>query len=138
MVQVDYLYVAFDSWNCFRFCAAVEHAKDKLPPKREEDTVDENLEAELQKNLSEEARVAGFQIHPDVLATIIGAFEIKTLRKLKGVEGLAIRLNVSLSEGVKSNYLANRPNWRTNNEFPMHLKNWKTTWRGNLQPNNKL
>lgn len=71
--------------------------------KRGDDTLDENLEAELQKDLPEEAKAAGFQIHADKLASIVGAFEIKTLRKLKGVEGLATRLNVSLNEGVKLN-----------------------------------
>ncbi|CAI9099828.1 OLC1v1036710C2 [Oldenlandia corymbosa var. corymbosa] len=89
-----------------KFIDAGEHAKAKLPkedvqePKVEDISAD--LEADLQKDLSEEATLAGFKIHPDKLASVVGSFEIKTLRKM-GVEGLAKRLNVSLDEGVKSN-----------------------------------
>ncbi|KAI3472221.1 hypothetical protein Pfo_029709 [Paulownia fortunei] len=67
-------------------------------------------ETDIQNGLLEEARLAGFQIHPDKLASIVSSYDIKTLRKLKGVEGLADRLNVSLDKGVNSSEVPTRQN----------------------------
>ncbi|KAL1554650.1 putative calcium-transporting ATPase 11, plasma membrane-type [Salvia divinorum] len=63
---------------------------------------EQDIELELVNGLQEEARFAGFQIDPDKLATIVSSYDIRTLTKLKGIEGLAERLNVSLEEGVNS------------------------------------
>ncbi|KAL6505944.1 putative calcium-transporting ATPase 11, plasma membrane-type [Orobanche hederae] len=65
-------------------------------------------ETDIQNGLQEEARLAGFQIHPDKLASIVCSYDIKTLRKLKGVEGLADKLNVSLDKGVKASDISSR------------------------------
>ncbi|KAI3471705.1 hypothetical protein Pfo_028355 [Paulownia fortunei] len=67
-------------------------------------------ETDIQNGLPKEARLAGFQIHPDKLASIVSSYDIKTLRKLKGVEGLADRLNVSLDKGVNSSDVPTRQN----------------------------
>ncbi|GER25844.1 calcium ATPase [Striga asiatica] len=67
-------------------------------------------ETNVQNGLPEEARVAGFQMHPDKLASIVSSYDIKTLRKLKGVEGLAERLNVSLDKGVNPSDVPTRQN----------------------------
>ncbi|KAL3534395.1 hypothetical protein ACH5RR_002856 [Cinchona calisaya] len=106
-----------------KFIHAGEHGKNKLSkehhqePTIEEDTPEENLETDLQKDLSDEARVAGFQVHPDKLASIVGSFEINTLRKVKGVEGLSRRLNVSLNTGVKSSDVPFRQNIYGSNTY---------------------
>ncbi|XP_041997818.1 putative calcium-transporting ATPase 11, plasma membrane-type [Salvia splendens] len=63
---------------------------------------EQDIELELVNGLQEEARFAGFRIDPDKLATIVSSYDIRTLTKLKGTEGLAERLNVSVDEGVKS------------------------------------
>ncbi|KAL2483055.1 Calcium-transporting ATPase 4 [Forsythia ovata] len=68
------------------------------------------LDADIQNGLPEEAKVAGFQIHPDKLASIVATYDIKTLRKLKGVEGLSKKLYISLDEGVKSSDVPTRKN----------------------------
>ncbi|KAL2501773.1 putative calcium-transporting ATPase 11 [Forsythia ovata] len=79
---------------------------------REEDTIED-----IQNELQEDAREAGFQIHPDKLASLVACYDIKTLRKLKGVEGLASRLNVSLDEGVKSTYVPIRQTIFGSNQY---------------------
>ncbi|KAL3533732.1 hypothetical protein ACH5RR_007253 [Cinchona calisaya] len=87
-----------------KFINAVEHIRlmEHLQKPESDDTLDEDIEEDLQRDLSEEARMAGFHIHPNKLASIVGSFEIKILRKLEGVDGLAIKVNVSFTEGVKS------------------------------------
>lgn len=64
---------------------------------------EEDTEKNIQNGLQEEAIRAGFKVHPDKLASLVASYDIKTLTKLKGVEGLADRLNVSLEKGVNSN-----------------------------------
>ncbi|KAH6828721.1 autoinhibited Ca2+-ATPase 11 [Perilla frutescens var. hirtella] len=66
------------------------------------ESIEQDLELDLGNGLQEEARFAGFGIDPDKLATIVASYDIRTLTKLKGVEGLAERLNVSLDDGVNS------------------------------------
>ncbi|VFQ91157.1 unnamed protein product [Cuscuta campestris] len=61
-----------------------------------------NMRDEYEMGLPEEAQKAGLRFHPDKLATIVGSYDIKTLRNIGNVEGLAARLGVSLSEGVKT------------------------------------
>ncbi|KAA8518127.1 hypothetical protein F0562_015601 [Nyssa sinensis] len=58
--------------------------------------------------LSEEAREAGFRIHPNELASVVRNHDIKGLEFLGGV-GVAARVNVLLSEGVKSSELLDLP-----------------------------
>nr|GMD84473.1 putative calcium-transporting ATPase 11, plasma membrane-type [Ipomoea batatas] len=55
-----------------------------------------------ESGLPEVAGAARFRVHPDKLATIVGSYDIKALRKIGGVEGLAARLGVSLEEGIQS------------------------------------
>lgn len=63
---------------------------------------EEDIEKDIQNGLQEEAKNAGFKIHPDKLGSLVASYDIKTLTKLKGVEGLSDRLNVSLEKGVNS------------------------------------
>ncbi|XP_059462207.1 calcium-transporting ATPase 4, plasma membrane-type-like [Corylus avellana] len=58
--------------------------------------------------LSEEAREAGFSIHPDELASIVRGHDIKGLKIFGGVEGLASKVCVSLNEGISENDLPTR------------------------------
>ncbi|KAK4485465.1 hypothetical protein RD792_008106 [Penstemon davidsonii] len=90
----------------------------KLPSDRDssENPV-EDAEEDFVNGLQEEARLAGYHIHPDKLASLVSSYDIKTLRKLKGVEGLANKLNVSLDEGVKSNDVSIRQNIFGPNRF---------------------
>ncbi|CAA2971551.1 calcium-transporting ATPase 11, plasma membrane-type [Olea europaea subsp. europaea] len=86
---------------------------DGLPseaPKEPSGPQEEDMDEDIQNGLPEEARAAGFQIHPDKLASIVASYDIKTLRKLKGVEGLSKKLYVSLDEGVKSSDVPIRQN----------------------------
>ncbi|KAL0453136.1 UNVERIFIED_CONTAM: putative calcium-transporting ATPase 11, plasma membrane-type [Sesamum latifolium] len=85
------------------------HGK-KLPSDDSNESFEDDTETDVQNGLQEEARLAGFQIHPDKLASIVASYDIKTLRKLKGVEGLADRLNVSVDKGVNSSDVATRQN----------------------------
>ncbi|KAJ8534237.1 hypothetical protein K7X08_007561 [Anisodus acutangulus] len=66
------------------------------------------MEAKVEKYLSVEAPVADFKIHLDKLASIVSSYDIKTLQELAGVEGLASRLGVSLSLGVKNSDVSAR------------------------------
>lgn len=68
----------------------------------------QNTELNLENGLEDDAKSAGFQINPDKLATIVSSYDINTLAKLKGIEGLAERLNVSLDEGVNSEDVSTR------------------------------
>ncbi|KAL0339697.1 UNVERIFIED_CONTAM: Calcium-transporting ATPase 4, plasma membrane-type [Sesamum radiatum] len=85
------------------------HGK-KLPSDDSNELLEDDTEIDIQNGLLEEARLAGFQIHPDKLASVVASYDIKTLRKLKGVEGLADRLNVSVDKGVNSSDVATRQN----------------------------
>lgn len=96
------------------FCAAVDYGKEKLPDeakgegRKAEEYLDEEEKANLLKELPEEANVAGYRIAPDKLASIVGSFDIKSYRKVKGVEGLAARLNVSFDQGIRSSDIPTR------------------------------
>lgn len=68
------------------------------------------MELDFENGLQEEARLAGFRINPDKLSTLVTSYDIKTLTKLKGIEGLAERLHVSLDEGVNSEDVPTRQN----------------------------
>ncbi|EPS63815.1 hypothetical protein M569_10965, partial [Genlisea aurea] len=70
----------------------------------------EEHEEDVQNGLDEEARLAGFLVHPDKLASLVASYDIKGLRKLKGIEGLAGRLKVSLDEGINSCDVPTRQN----------------------------
>ncbi|KAH7511823.1 hypothetical protein FEM48_Zijuj12G0023400 [Ziziphus jujuba var. spinosa] len=50
--------------------------------------------------LSEEAREAGFSIHPDELASIVRSHDSRALKFQGGVEGIARKVSVSLDYGV--------------------------------------
>ncbi|KAL2466006.1 Calcium-transporting ATPase 4 [Abeliophyllum distichum] len=93
-------------WAALRFIDGLPSEK----PKESSGPQEEDLDADIQNGLPEEAKVAGFQIHPDKLASIVATYDIKTLRKLKGVEGLSKKLYVSLDEGVKSSDVPTRKN----------------------------
>lgn len=58
--------------------------------------------------LSEEAREAGFSIHPDELASIVRGHDIKGLKISGGVESIARKVCVSLNEGISENDLPTR------------------------------
>lgn len=96
------------------FCAAVDYGKEKLPDeakgegRKAEEYLDEEEKVNLLKELPEEANVAGYRIAPDKLASIVGSFDIKSYRKVKGVEGLAARLNVSFDQGIRSSDIPTR------------------------------
>ncbi|KAI3471621.1 hypothetical protein Pfo_028271 [Paulownia fortunei] len=66
---------------------------------------------------------------PDKLASIVSSYDIKTLRKLKGVEGLADRLNVSLDKGVNSSEVPTRQNIFGPNRYTENAKSfWLFVW----------
>ncbi|CAI9787532.1 unnamed protein product [Fraxinus pennsylvanica] len=96
-----------------RFLDGLHSEAPKEPSGHEE----EDFDADIQNGLPEEARVAGFQIHPDKLAPIVATYDIKTLRKLKGVEGLSKKLYVSVDEGVKSSDVPVRQNVFGSNRY---------------------
>ncbi|CAI9754808.1 unnamed protein product [Fraxinus pennsylvanica] len=83
-------------------------------PKEPSGPQEKGIDADIQNGLPQEARV---QIHPDKLASIVASYDIKTLRKLKGVEGLSKKLNVSLDEGVKSSDVPIRQNVFGSNRY---------------------
>jgi Ca2+-transporting ATPase len=58
--------------------------------------------------LSEEAREAGFSIHPDELASIVRGHDFKGLKIYGGVERIARKVSVSLNEGISENDLPTR------------------------------
>ncbi|KAF5737674.1 putative calcium-transporting ATPase 11 plasma membrane-type [Tripterygium wilfordii] len=55
--------------------------------------------------LSDEVKEAGFGVDPDELASIIRSHDIKRLKDNGGVEGIAEKVSVSLSEGVQEREL---------------------------------
>ncbi|XP_052172651.1 calcium-transporting ATPase 4, plasma membrane-type-like isoform X2 [Diospyros lotus] len=56
-------------------------------------------------DLSEEARAAGFRIHPNELASFLRSHSFEGLEFIGGVKGVSAKVNVSLDEGVKSSEL---------------------------------
>lgn len=60
--------------------------------------------------LSEEAREAGFGIHPDELASIGRSHDVRALKSHGGVDGIARKISVSLSEGVSEEEITTRQN----------------------------
>ncbi|XP_075109875.1 putative calcium-transporting ATPase 11, plasma membrane-type isoform X2 [Nicotiana tabacum] len=86
--------------------------------------------AELENYLSEETREACLGLHPDRLASIVSSYDIKTLNKIGGVEGIASRLRVSLDEGVKKSDVHIRQNiYGSNKYIEKPFKSfWTFTW----------
>lgn len=60
--------------------------------------------------LSQEAREAGFGIHPDELASIGRSHDVRALKSHGGVDGVARKISVSLSEGVSEEEITTRQN----------------------------
>lgn len=60
--------------------------------------------------LSEEAREAGFSIHPDELASIGRSHDVRALKNHGGVDGIARKICVSLNEGVCEESITIRQN----------------------------
>ncbi|KAI4300812.1 hypothetical protein L6164_034146 [Bauhinia variegata] len=58
--------------------------------------------------LPEEARQAGFIIHPDEIASTVRAHDFKNFVKLGGVEGVARKLSVSVDEGISEDSVNSR------------------------------
>ncbi|KAF5750243.1 putative calcium-transporting ATPase 11 plasma membrane-type [Tripterygium wilfordii] len=58
--------------------------------------------------LSDEVKEAGFGVDPDELASIVSSHDIKRLKDNGGVEGIAEKVSVSLSEGVQERELPTR------------------------------
>ncbi|XP_051149035.1 putative calcium-transporting ATPase 11, plasma membrane-type [Andrographis paniculata] len=90
----------------------LEGGQCKTSPIRDTGVSSENpeddAEMEFQNGLKEQAKLAGFYINPDKLASLVASYDIRTLRKLKGVEGLADKLNVSLDGGISSSEVLTR------------------------------
>ncbi|XP_008245793.1 PREDICTED: putative calcium-transporting ATPase 11, plasma membrane-type, partial [Prunus mume] len=59
---------------------------------------------------SEDARTAGFSIHPDELASITRGRDIKALKMHGGIHGILRKVSVSLDEGVKDSNIPIRQN----------------------------
>ncbi|KAK6941794.1 Calcium-transporting P-type ATPase, N-terminal autoinhibitory domain [Dillenia turbinata] len=64
----------------------------------------------IEYQLPDEVREAGFDIHPDELASIVRGHDSKGLELHGGVEGIARKLSVSVSEGVTSSSISSRRN----------------------------
>ncbi|CAL0310592.1 unnamed protein product [Lupinus luteus] len=62
----------------------------------------------VEYKLPEEARAAGFGIHPDEIASIVRAHEFKSLSHIGGVEAVARKLAVSVDEGVNEESINSR------------------------------
>ncbi|BFG38038.1 hypothetical protein CerSpe_243120 [Prunus speciosa] len=60
--------------------------------------------------LSEDARTAGFSIHPDELASITLGHDITALKMHGGIHGILRKVSVSLDEGVKDSNIPIRQN----------------------------
>ncbi|XP_021833296.1 putative calcium-transporting ATPase 11, plasma membrane-type isoform X2 [Prunus avium] len=60
--------------------------------------------------LSEDARTAGFSIHPDELASITLGHDITALKMHGGIHGILRKVSVSLDEGVKNSNIPIRQN----------------------------
>ncbi|KAG2594145.1 hypothetical protein PVAP13_5NG623400 [Panicum virgatum] len=52
--------------------------------------------------LPELARQCGFSVSAEELATVVRNHDTKSLRQLRGVDGIARKINVSLADGIKS------------------------------------
>nr|GMD00237.1 putative calcium-transporting ATPase 11, plasma membrane-type [Ipomoea batatas] len=76
-----------------------------------------DLGDEIESGLPEVAGAASFRVNPDKLATIVGSYDIKALRKIGGVERLAARLGVSLEEGIQSGDVPIRQSVYGSNKF---------------------
>ncbi|KAL8459955.1 hypothetical protein ACS0TY_031744 [Phlomoides rotata] len=63
---------------------------------------EQDMEMDFPNGFQDQESLAGFRIGPDKLSTIVASYDFRTLTRLKGVEGLADRLNVSIDEGVNS------------------------------------
>lgn len=68
--------------------------------------------------VSEEAREAGFCVHPDELAAIVSHHDVRALKIQGGVEGLARKLSVSLDEGVSEKDVSVRGSVFGQNRYP--------------------
>jgi Ca2+-transporting ATPase len=80
---------------------AVKHGEHKIYLDPSEHTLAEN-------ELSEETSEAGYEIDPDKLASLTRNHDLKALASIRGVEGIAAKLKVSLHEGVKSTDIPTR------------------------------
>ncbi|XP_010523745.1 PREDICTED: putative calcium-transporting ATPase 11, plasma membrane-type [Tarenaya hassleriana] len=67
--------------------------------------------------LTDEVKQAGFGIEPDELASIVRNHDTKSLTSNGGVEGIAERVSVSLTEGVRSSDLSSRQKIYGENRF---------------------
>lgn len=74
----------------------------------ENKAAEEARDPTIEDELSEETREAGFGINPDKLASLVRNHELKALGSIRGVEGIAAKLKVSLHEGVKSEDIPTR------------------------------
>ncbi|PKU64887.1 probable calcium-transporting ATPase 9, plasma membrane-type [Dendrobium catenatum] len=71
----------------------------------------------IEYQLPEEARKAGFYISPDELATIAREHNSKSLKIHGGVDGISRKLSVSLEDGIKTSDLSIRQNIFGANKF---------------------
>ncbi|RDX75659.1 putative calcium-transporting ATPase 11, plasma membrane-type, partial [Mucuna pruriens] len=62
----------------------------------------------VEYKLSSEARDAGFDIHPDEIASIVRGHDNKTLNDIGGVEAIARKLSVSVDGGVSEESINSR------------------------------
>lgn len=60
--------------------------------------------------LPQEVRDAGFSISPNELASIVQGHDKTNLRRLRGVEGIAEKISISLKDGVSESQLSLRQN----------------------------
>ncbi|XP_047320075.1 calcium-transporting ATPase 4, plasma membrane-type-like [Impatiens glandulifera] len=82
--------------------------------------------ASFEEQLSEEAQQQGFRIHPNQLASIIRNHNLKRLESHGGPNGIANKINVSLTHGVDSNDVPKRQNIYGSNTFAQKLS--KSFW----------
>ncbi|KAJ8755563.1 hypothetical protein K2173_022142 [Erythroxylum novogranatense] len=74
--------------------------------------------SDVEHEVSEAVKKEGFQIDPDVLATIACQHDLKILKFYGGAEGIARTVCVSLNEGVQSSDVSKRQNIYGYNRFP--------------------
>lgn len=67
--------------------------------------------------VSEEAKQAGYNIHPDELASFVRGHNMHDLKAHGGVEGIAQKISVSLKNGIDSNETKQRENIFGANRF---------------------
>lgn len=72
----------------------------------------------IEYQLPEEARKAGFFINSDELATIAREHNSKSLKVHGGIDGISRKLSVSLEDGIKTSDLSVRQNIFGANKFP--------------------